>query len=73
VTPEQFKAMIAEKFKSKIYQEVDGYYVVDLSGSYGFMDPSTLRAVADLLDEMNAPWHAQCMADPRISEGARHG
>ena len=44
----------------QIWRDVDGYWKADLSTfGDGFMESHHLRAIADKLDELNAPYEAQ--------------
>lgn len=45
-----------------IYKEVDGYYVCFMD-SNGFWESSPLRAIADILDDLNAEWDQQIKED----------
>lgn len=46
-----------------LYREVDGFYVyAQSSNTYGYIESVFLRAIADKLDELNAPWKAECDA-----------
>ena len=51
------------------YREIDGYFCFEPAPAHGFWSAWMMRAVADLLDEMNKPW------DDRVRQelGAKHG
>lgn len=57
------RARLRAHMAKNIYQEVDGYYVVHFKGRHGFWEPHMLRELANLLDEMNKPWHAKVCRD----------
>lgn len=47
-----------------LYVEADGYWVYGPRKPHqGFIEAHTLRAIADILDEKNAAWHAQVMKE----------
>jgi len=56
---------IKEVVNPMIYKEIDGYDVIQFTGS-GFWTAESLRVIADYLDERNKPW------DYIINEGICH-
>lgn len=51
----------------QILRKEDGFYDFwpELRG--GYWPAYVLRAIADMLDDMNKEWHEQIMNDPRIA------
>lgn len=50
-----------------IYEEVDGYHVWGPPNNSGSWESAPLRAIADLLDDMNAEWDRIVKSDPRVT------
>lgn len=52
-----YNVMFGDVTLGIMYTEVDGFYVFRCTGErYGFWSGMMLRAIADKLDELNAPW-----------------
>jgi hypothetical protein len=51
-----------------VYREVDGFFVFAPRSGFGAIEPWALRAVADYIDGLNAPWAAELKRS--LSDGA---
>ena len=51
----------------QILKEVDGFYVFYPNGHDGFWEEHVLRALADLLRDLNLPWAKVLATDPVLS------
>lgn len=52
-----------------LIREVDGYFTFWPEGHGGYWAAYVMRAIADCMDELNAPWDEQIRNDPRIGGG----